>query len=98
MTIQAHIERLRAKPEHIRRRIALWSSLGITALIFVFWIASLSVTGTQARGAVASIAMKAAAPSQSLSAAVGNLFRDIRDVVWSPKKVEYSTIEVAPGK
>jgi|GEM_PF-826617 hypothetical protein len=38
------LEQLRAKPPHIKKHIAFWSSLGITAVILVFWITSLSVT------------------------------------------------------
>jgi hypothetical protein len=38
------LEQLRAQPPHIKKHIAFWSSLGITAVILVFWITSLSVT------------------------------------------------------
>jgi hypothetical protein len=38
------LEQLRAKPPHIKKHIAFWSSLGITAVILVFWVTSLSVT------------------------------------------------------
>ncbi len=38
------LEQLRAKPHHIKKRIAFWTSAGITAVIFVFWVTSLRVT------------------------------------------------------
>ena len=38
------LEQLRAKPPRIKKHIAFWSSLGITAVILVFWVTSLSVT------------------------------------------------------
>ncbi len=44
MHIRDHIEELRSKPEHIRRRIALGASLGITGLVFVGWLTALTST------------------------------------------------------
>ena len=38
------LEQLRAKPPHIKKHIAFWTATGITAVILVFWITSLSVT------------------------------------------------------
>lgn len=38
------LEQLRAKPPHIKKHIAFWTSAGITAVILVFWVTSLSVT------------------------------------------------------
>jgi hypothetical protein len=32
-----HVERLRAKPEHIRMRMAMGLSFGITAIVLVIW-------------------------------------------------------------
>jgi hypothetical protein len=40
------IHDLRSKPEHVRKRIALGSSLGVTALVAVMWAATLSANGT----------------------------------------------------
>src|SRR3989344_4106766 len=97
-TLQNHIENLRAKPHHIRKRIAFWSSFGVTALIAVFWVASMTSSGTPVQGAVAKAVNKANPPGQSLVAAVGSLFGDVRDLVMSPKKVEYGAIEVVAGE
>ncbi len=36
-----YIERLRAKPEHVRRRIALGTSVGVTGVIAFFWAVAL---------------------------------------------------------
>lgn len=98
MGLQANLENLRAKPEHIRKRIAFWSSFGITAIIFVFWLASFSYLPSKATGVVTQAVGRAGAPAQSLIASVGSFFVDIKDLVWSPKKVTYSNIEVVPGK
>ena len=40
--VSEHLERLRAKPHHERRRIALGSSLAITALVAVGWVGGLA--------------------------------------------------------
>jgi hypothetical protein len=37
---------LRKKPEHIRKRIAIGSSAGVTALVAIIWAATLSTNGT----------------------------------------------------
>jgi hypothetical protein len=44
--MQEFIATLRKKPEHIRKRIALGSSAGITALAALIWGLTLSTNGT----------------------------------------------------
>lgn len=41
--MKKYIEHLKTKPHHVRQRIALFTSLGITLLILVIWVSSLSV-------------------------------------------------------
>ena len=99
MNIQHHLESLRAQPEHVRKRVAFWSSLGITAIIFVFWIASFASWGSINRiASVSATDATVSAPGQSLVAAVGSFFVDIKDMVFGPKKITYATVEVRPGK
>lgn len=45
-TVIDHIDRLREKPEHIRHRIALGVSGGVTALVVVVWAMVLVSSGT----------------------------------------------------
>ncbi len=97
MSLQTTLEKMRAKPDHVRTRIAFWSSFGITAVIFTFWLASFSVTGTPNK-AVASAVEKAGAPGQSLVASVGSFFVDIKDMIFGSKKIKYAEVEVIPGK
>ena len=97
MSLQTTLERLRAKPEHVRTRIAFWSSFGLTAVIFAFWAASFSVTGTPTK-AVASAVEKAGAPGESLVASVGGFFGDIKEMIFGSKKIKYAEVEVSPGK
>lgn len=98
MALQSYLEALRAKPEQYRKRIAFWSSLGMTAVIFAFWLGSFSVAGFSAKVAVSNAVASAGSPSQSLVASVGSFFGDIKDIIFGPKKVIYSTVEVSPGK
>lgn len=100
MSLHARLEELRSKPEHVRKRMAFWSSLGITAVIFAFWLSGVTSAGSNIKteGVLASVAEKAGPPAQSLTASVGSLFADIRDLIWTPKRVEYGTIEVVPGE
>ena len=96
--IEAHIERLRAKPEHIRRHIAFWTSLGITLVVFTFWIGSRTGVNESASTTIADAVNRAGTPASSLVASVGSLFGDIKDAIFTPKKVQYSNIEVRAGK
>ena len=98
MSFQSYLENLRAKPEHVRKQYAFWSSLSVSVVIFAFWLASFSSIGSASRGAVASAVGKVGSPGQSMIAAVGSFFTDIRDIVFGPKKITYSTVQVSPGK
>ena len=98
MNLNAHLENLRSKPENVRRRYAFLSSLGFTSIIFVFWIASFSIGGSAVNPSVASTVNKAGSPGQSMIAGVGAFFVDIKDMIFGPKKMVYSSIEIVPGK
>jgi hypothetical protein len=41
--MKKYIEHLKTKPHHVRQRIALFTSLGITMVILVIWASSLNV-------------------------------------------------------
>ena len=97
MNLNAHLENLRSKPDHVRKHIAFWSALGITAVIFAFWSASFTVSGSHAKNAVAQAVDKVDSPAVSLVASVGGFFGDIKDIIFGPRKVTYSEIEVSPG-
>jgi hypothetical protein len=97
MTIQAYLENIRAKPDHVRQKIAFWSAFGLTAVIFAFWLASFSFVGAPAKATVASAVSEAGAPGQSMVASVGGFFGDIKDLFFGTKTVTYSDIEVTPG-
>lgn len=98
MSFQTHLENLRAKPEHIRKRYAFLISFGITAIIFVFWLSSFDFAPTSKDQSLAQVIEKVDTPGQSLVASVGSFFVDIKDIFLGPKKVEYSSVEVKPGR
>ena len=97
MTIQSYIENMRSKPEHEKRRAAFWWSFGLTALIAVFWLGSITGINIKSGVAVASVASKAGTPAQSMVAAVGGFAGDIWSIIAGPKKVTYSEVQVTPG-
>ncbi len=98
MAIQTTLDNLRAKPEHVRKRIAFWSSLGVTLVIFAFWSASFSLSSTTVQGSMAAAVAETDTPGESLIAGVGNFFMDIKEMIFGAKKITYSEAIVTPGK
>ena len=98
MSIQSYIDSIREKPEHIRKRHAFWYSFGVTAIIFAFWVGSITGFGGHKSAAVASASDSISSPGQSMVAGIGSLGKDIWELIFSPKKVTYSTVEISAGK
>jgi hypothetical protein len=98
MSLQSFIDNLSQKPEHIRKRYSFLFSFTITAIIFTFWISSLSLPNYNTDQNLADVINKVDTPGQSLVASVGSLFTDVKDIVFGPKKVTYSSLEVVPGR
>ncbi len=48
--LKHHLTTLRQKPEHVRRRVAVGASVGVTALVAVIWAGTLAATGALAIG------------------------------------------------
>lgn len=95
-----HIENMKSKPEHIRKRYAFLVSFSVTMIIFLGWMASYSIksspvlTDSGVNGET-----KVEAPVTSLTASVGNIFNDLKTMFSGSNKVEYSSqIEVIGGK
>ena len=98
MSLYSYIEKLKAKPEHIRKRYAFSVSFGLTAIIFLFWLASFSSFGKTSSKALTMTVEKVSTPAQSLVAGVGSVFTDLKDLIFGPKKMTYSSVLVSPGK
>lgn len=97
MSLQAHLENLRTKPEHVRNRIAFWSSFGITAVIFVFWLGTFTATVTPSASVTAAVE-KAGVPGQSLIASVGGFFKDVKEMIFGTRQIKYAEVEVRAGE
>ncbi len=97
MDFNSHLHNLRNKPPHIRQHIAFWSALGLTAIIFVFWSASFSLSKPSPSVVISKALAQPNPPLESMLAAVGSLYDSVRDRIFSPKKIEFSTVEVGPG-
>ena len=98
MSISTYIHTLRAKPEHIRKRISFFSALGITVIITAFWLASFTSIGTSSKQAVTAAVSRAGTPLESLTASVGSIATDVKDLIFGSRKVTYSEIEVKSGE
>lgn len=97
MSFQSYLEKLRAKPDHEKKRFAFWTSFGFTMVVFMFWLASFTSNVGLSNSAVAVSVEKAGSPTESLIAGVGGFFGDIVNYFFSPKVIEYSELEVVAG-
>jgi hypothetical protein len=91
-----HIENMRSKPEHVRRRYAFLVSFSVSALIFVGWIASY---GFSTSPVLADKNSNVEAPVSSLTASAFGAFQDMKSIFFGSNKTEYSSdIEITAGK
>ena len=96
-----HIENMRSKHEHIKKRYAFLISFSISTLIFVGWIASygLHKTPIVLDKKDTDSETKVEAPASALTASVSGLFDDLKSMFSGSNKIEYSApIEVKGGK
>jgi len=78
------LEQLRAKPYHVKRMISATVAAGITFIIVIFWVVSISISGgsTYADNASAQIA---ASPFSTLSASAADAFAPVATAFESLK-------------
>lgn len=97
-TATHHLNRLRAKPDHVKRRIAFFASLGVTFIIFIFWIISFSIGSPVYEN---SGSAKVSSPLSSFSASVGNAWDNFRATFFTSRSIDNTAdsngLEVAPG-
>jgi hypothetical protein len=95
-----HLESLRSKPNHVKRGIAFFTSVGITVVIFVFWVTSFSIQN-QSDGALAvsNGGVKIASPMASLTASAGDAWNTLKTyfVFDGAQKVNSNPIEISAG-
>ena len=91
MHIRDYIEDLRSRPEHIRRRIALGSSFGITALVGAGWLVALTSSG------VLALSSPAQAPeTRDLTTAVEKTQSSFSDLLGAASAFQGISDAVAP--
>ena len=91
-----HIERVREKPDHKKKQYALFVSLGITSIIFVFWITSFTIGADAKSEAMA----KVKSPIGAMTASAGDAYDYIKTFIFGANKTQYSSdnVEVTAGK
>ncbi len=90
------LEKLRSKSDGAKKNIAFFTSMGITVIIFVFWITSRGVMSTDNK---INLAKEAKSPISSLTASVGDIFVYIKDIFTGGNKIDYKaddSIEALP--
>lgn len=98
MNFQAYLEKLRAMPDHKKKQFALFTSLGFSVILLMFWLATLDSSINGSNSTVAKVAGRASTPAQSLVAGVGSIFGSVKDYFITPKVIEYKPLEAVPGK
>ncbi len=94
-----HIERMKTKPEHVRRRYAFVVSSSISLLIFAGWMFSYSLNSNAVVADGKKKEVKVDAPVTSLTASVVGAWEDIKNIFKNGNKVQYSSeLEVSAGK
>jgi hypothetical protein len=94
--IENHIDRMRQQPDHKKRQYAFLVSLSLTAIIFVFWLASFGIGTDRVRN----VALEVKSPLESVTASASDAFKYAKDFIFGSSKVEYSSdnVEVVPGR
>lgn len=90
-----YIEKMRARPEHVRRRFAFIVSFSFTAIIFLGWMASY---GLKSSPVLADKSSKVDSPMSSMTASVIGIYGDIKSMIFGSNKVDYNSIEITAGK
>lgn len=78
------LERVRARPEHERARIAFVSAAGVTLLVFAAWVVSIGVRFSDSAPESPMPETRAGSNLPEELAGVGTLFSDLRDSIMSP--------------
>jgi hypothetical protein len=95
-TLAHHLHRIRQKPDKIKKHIAFWTSLGITFVIVLFWMASISLT----KNSSASItAVGVESPWHAMTASVGDAWTSFTTSIGaSTATYQAPPLQVSSGK
>jgi hypothetical protein len=97
--MKRHLENLRAKPDKMKRQIAFLTSAGITAVIALFWIVSISIQSSSAVVSAQASSVQVNSPVSALTANVFDVFSGIKSYFFGPSKSSNPAagLEVVPG-
>jgi hypothetical protein len=98
MSLSSFLDKVAGKPDHIKKRYSFFFAFAVTAIIFSFWINSFGYINDKEDQVLADVVDKVDSPAKSLVANVGTFASDIKDIIFGPKKINYSTVEVKPGR
>ncbi len=91
-----HIERLKQKPEHVKRRIAFITSLCFTVFIFAVWIGSFKI---KSMPTALNKDINIKSPVNSITASIGDSLVYIKEMFLGSNITTYqATVEAIPGK
>lgn len=95
-----YIENLRAKPDSHKKRVAFFTSAGITFVIFALWLVSLQV-GKVGNDTVV-VNQKTVSPFKAVTDNVAGVFESIKDSRQTFRKIINNettvNVEVVPAK
>ncbi|MEN9647934.1 MAG: hypothetical protein RLY57_738 [Candidatus Parcubacteria bacterium] len=93
--MKQHLENLRAKPDSVKRRIAFFTSLGITLVILLFWVISFNIQTNSVSASTAQIDT----PASSLTATVSDAWGVVKNIFVGSSSVKPANdaIEVSAG-
>lgn len=91
-----YIEKIKTKPEHVKRRFAFMVSFAISFMIFAGWIASYSFKSSAIIAKDNTLIDK---PVSSLTASVIGVYDDVKNIFFGSNKSEYSSdvIQISGG-
>lgn len=100
--MKQHLETLRAKPEHIKRRIAFFSSLSISLLILFVWVVSFQIQSSAEVAQANNDDSSIKTPAVTLSANVSDAWDSLKEVIsgafkGSKNSATNNSLEVVPG-
>jgi hypothetical protein len=95
-TLAQHLHSIRQKPDHIKRHIAFWTSLGITLVIVLFWMASFSLNKNSS---AASTATNVESPWHAMTASVSDAWTSFKTSLGaSTATYQAPPLDVSAGK
>lgn len=94
-TLAHHLNKIRQKPDHIKRHIAFWTSLCLTLVIVLFWVASFSFGGSATVAAASSVE----SPLHAVTASAGDAWASFTSIFGaSTATYKAPPLQVSAGK